>query len=291
MSIHVLVIEPDPDEILLLQEVLAELDGGPYWTQWTHLEFVVAMNWRQAEDLLARRDAITPIDIALAELDLPDSPPARTFSRFQAIASEIPLVLMSSPEDLPAAERRLQEGAQDVLLKSELDCLPLAAAIRRAMKRHRLLSATRALTSHDPDTGLLTRTAFLAALERDRELAMLKGGRILLALLEPCGGSVESSERAPGIDLLEEVEALRMSAGPLDLTGRLGETRLGLAMIEKDLGDLDLRREHLREVARSARLLLGTAIFDAARPVSIDGLLKLAEADLAPRTQAVATVR
>ncbi len=298
MSIHVLVIEPDPDEVLLLQEVLSELDGGPYWSRWTHLECVFATNWRQAEALLERRDAITPIDIALVELDLPDSPPARTFARFQTIASEVPMVLLTSQGDLPAAECRLQEGAQDVLLKSELDCLPVAAAMRRALKRHRLLTAMRALTTRDQNTGLLTRAAFLAALERDREFIIQKGGRILLMLVEPChAGSSESAQQAEdgvltaGTDLLEAVEALRMSAGPLDLIGRLGRARLGLAMIEKDAGDLESRGKQLRDVARSARLILGTAIFDAARPVSIEGLLKLAEADLAPWTQAVATVR
>lgn len=298
MSIHVLVIEPDPEEVLLLQEVLTELDGGPYWSRWTHLEFAFATNWSQAEALLERRDAVTPIDIALAELDLPDSTPARTFSRFQTIAPEIPIVLLTSKAELPTAERRLQEGAQDVLLKSELDCFPVAAAIRRALHRHRLLTATRALNSRDQNTGLLTRAAFLAALERDREFLIQKDGRILLVLVEPYQAvSFEAADEGgdptalAGPDLVEAVEALRKSAGPLDLIGRVGKTQLGLALIEKEMGDLPSRREALIQVARSARLAVGTATFDAAGPVSIDGLLKLAQADLGRQTRAVATVR
>ena len=70
------------------------------------------------------------------------------------------MVLADEPDE-NLANRLLREGAQDVLLKSELECAPLARAIRYAIERQRRASAARASAFVDHLTGVLTRDAFL----------------------------------------------------------------------------------------------------------------------------------
>jgi CheY-like chemotaxis protein len=296
MAIRVLVVEPDVDATLFLQDVLTELDGGPYWTHWTHLETVFASNWEEAEALLRPDTGDRCIDVALVELNLPGSPPTETFRRFQQIAADVPMVVLADPAELASAQRLLRDGAQDVLDKSQIDCGPLAQSIRFAIERHRLLRATRALAAADAVTGVMTANAFLSAVGRDRELARHQGGRMLLVFAEPCEGTVgppnEGTEGAGSgywsrdLTLLQLVETLRAMSSPLDLLGRLSESRLSLAVVETSGHPLQERWEELQKQGRTHGVLLGAAIFDAKHPVSLEGLLRLAEADLQPRRQA-----
>lgn len=297
MPIRVLVIEPDPESLLFLQDVMTELDGSSHWTHWTNLEAVYACDWAAAAVVLQARAAALlqakendgqTIDVTLADLDLPDSKPNQTFRRYQALAPDVPLILLAGENDRAQAQRLLREGAQDFLLKSELDCAPLAHAIRNAIERHRLLESTRSLSTSDPLTGLTTATRFLAALERERELARQHQSRMLLVVAEPCRQEEGTPLGSDDCDmaLLRTAEVMQGFAGPLDLTGRIQAGRLGLALIETTQEPLHQRWDKIRSAARSQGLLLGAAFFDPKHPVSLDGLLKLAVADLEPQRSA-----
>ena len=88
----------------------------------------------------------------------------------------------------------VRDGAQDFLLKREVDCAPLARAIRNALERHRLLAAARVTSMTDQLTGLLTRPAFLTLAERDRLLAERLGRKMMVLMAE----DAEGAARAPG---------------------------------------------------------------------------------------------
>jgi DNA-binding response OmpR family regulator len=103
-----------------------------------------------------------PFDAILLNLSLPDSPSLLdSFMDVIACAGCAPILVLADEPDENLARRLLREGAQDFLVKSELDCAPLARAIRYAIERQRRAGAARTSAFVDQLTGVLTRDAFL----------------------------------------------------------------------------------------------------------------------------------
>jgi DNA-binding NarL/FixJ family response regulator len=77
-------------------------------------------------------------DIVLVNLSLPDSPTLLdSFLGVHSNARGVPIVVLADDADENLANRLLREGAQDVLVKPELECAPLARSIRYAVERQR----------------------------------------------------------------------------------------------------------------------------------------------------------
>ena len=145
MTLRVLLAESAIDNTLFLREVLTELDGARHWTSWVQLETSYAATCADAAAILCNES----IDILLLDPDLPDHHGAEAFRLIQTAAPHVPIILLVDPSGAALAERLVREGAQDFLLKPEVDCAPLARAIRNALDRHRLLAASRATAMTD----------------------------------------------------------------------------------------------------------------------------------------------
>jgi PleD family two-component response regulator len=289
------------EDMLFLQDVLTEVDGREYWSDWVHLETVHAGSWEEAEAILTQsgdRSQNQPVDLVLLDLSLPvldlpkPSPRERrrsdpnrgliqgveAFRRAQAAAPQVPVVLLVGAEEIAVAELLLREGAQDFMVKSQVDCGPLAHAIRNAIERHRYLESARAAAMTDSLTGLLNRAAFLALVERDRKLAAALDRRILVAVAEPDADVLESLHKQQNRDLalVEAAERLRGLAGPLDLVARLGERGFALAVFETEDRTLEDAWVRLKDASASLKLNLGASVFRPESPLTLDELLEQA---------------
>lgn len=288
MTLRVLLVESGTEDTLFLQDVLTELDGSRCWSDWVHLEAFHAATWADAAAILATE----AVDILLLDPDLRDCQGAETFRRVQAAAPNVPVILLVEPAATSLAERMVRDGAQDFLLKKEVDCAPLARAIRNALERHRLLAATRAISMTDPLTGLLTRPAFLTFADRDRLLAERLSRRIMILVAEPVepaapAGS-EGGDRAHpqgarthgqqrrDLELVEAADSLRGLAGPAALLARLDHSRFGLAVFDTEAESVEEVRERLHTAAAGGILAFGAAVLDPQHPVSLDALLEQA---------------
>ena len=138
-GLRLLVIEDNPDDLFLVQDMLAEAKvGGEGGFRLTHADCL-----SQARELLAARE----FDLILSDLTLPDSDRIDTFQAVQACAGETPLVILSGLTDQALAVQAVREGAQDYLLKGEADARVLGRAIRYALERFRYTAPLR--TSHE----------------------------------------------------------------------------------------------------------------------------------------------
>jgi diguanylate cyclase (GGDEF)-like protein/PAS domain S-box-containing protein len=74
-------------------------------------------------------------DMILLDLGLPDAQGLDAVRRARAAAPRIPLVVLTGSDDESLATRALQEGAQDYLIKGQIDSRSLMRALRYAIER------------------------------------------------------------------------------------------------------------------------------------------------------------
>jgi PAS domain S-box-containing protein len=123
-SIKVLLIEDNPGDARLIREFLSEIRINPYALEWKDnlsegLEFLTAKG----------------VDLILLDLSLPDSQGFDTFARVYAQVPNQPIVVVTGSDDKMLAARAVHAGAQDYLVKGEIDSGLLAHAIRYAIER------------------------------------------------------------------------------------------------------------------------------------------------------------
>jgi len=280
MNLRVLVVESEPEEMLFLRDVLTELDGSREWSHWTQVEGLYAGSWAEAAQMLASGQSV---DVIVLDLDLSDSQGQETFRLYQAAAAQIPAVLLvQEAGEAALAEHLLREGAQDFLMRNQVDCAPLAKAIRNAIDRHRLLAATRAASMVDSLTGLLSRDAFLLLADRDRHLAETLHRRQLLILAEPKAKFAAGDYQGRDLEVVDAAEQLRTMAGATDLVARVGLMHLALSVLDSEQESVEEIWARLHSAAADSKISLGVAVFDPERPMGLDRLLELAERDLQP---------
>src|SRR5580692_1820047 len=120
----VLLVEDNPGDARLLREMFNE-DGS--------LDFDLACVsfMSEAERHLATRT----VDIILLDLGLPDAQGLAAIRRARIAAPDIPLVVLTGMDDEALAGQSLQEGAQDYLIKGQIDTRGLLRALRYAIER------------------------------------------------------------------------------------------------------------------------------------------------------------
>ena len=132
----VLLVEDNPGDARLIQEMLSEAASDGFAIEWVS-------KLSQGLECLARGD----IDLVLLDLGLPDSQGLNTFSQAYAQSPEVPFVLLTGLEDETLALTAVGQGAQDYLVKGATDTGTLLRAIRYATERKKVQEALK--RSHD----------------------------------------------------------------------------------------------------------------------------------------------
>ncbi len=147
-SLRILYIEDDPIAVRLMREYI--LQG----TERFGLSFETAAS---VADGLERLAAIQP-DVLLLDLSLPDSQGVDTVARVRARHQAIPIVVLTGDDDETVAFEALKAGAQDYLVKGQIDAQILVRVIRYGIKRKlaeeelaRERDLLRGLLNHIPD--------------------------------------------------------------------------------------------------------------------------------------------
>ena len=132
-DIRVLLVEDNPGDARLIQELLLEARGGRF-------ETTVASRLSEALEKLSGDGA--GFHLILLDLSLPDSRGIDTFHQIATRAQGIPVIVLSGLDDEALALQTVKEGAQDYLVKGQVDPRILERAIRYATRR---VEAERAL--------------------------------------------------------------------------------------------------------------------------------------------------
>ena len=78
------------------------------------------------------------VDMILLDLGLPDCAGLEAIGRAQRAAPGVPLVVLTGLDDDEVATQALQQGAQDFLIKGQIDVRGLSRALHYAHERNRL---------------------------------------------------------------------------------------------------------------------------------------------------------
>lgn len=123
----ILLIEDNLADVRLLREMFN--DFGEHSTALMHCDCMSAAEKHLAEQA---------VDMVLLDPGLPDAQGLGSIRRIHAAAPRLPLVVLTSLDDEALAEQSLQEGAQDYLVKGQIEVRGILRALRYATERKRL---------------------------------------------------------------------------------------------------------------------------------------------------------
>lgn len=124
--INVLLVEDNPDDVVLLEEMIGDLQRDDQ----------ITYNLTSANCL---SDAIKnngdEFDVLLLDLTLPDSTGLDSLSKILEHKKNTPIIVLTGLDDEELAMMSLQKGAQDYLVKVQINSILLMRSISYAIER------------------------------------------------------------------------------------------------------------------------------------------------------------
>jgi diguanylate cyclase (GGDEF)-like protein/PAS domain S-box-containing protein len=123
-TIRILLVEDNPGDARLMRAIFQEPSSVRYLLS-HHGSIAKAVAYL----------AGNPVDVILLDLGLPDASGLEAVRMARAAAPRIPLVVLTGWDDDSLAAQALREGAQDYLIKGQIEIRSLLRAIRYAIER------------------------------------------------------------------------------------------------------------------------------------------------------------
>ena len=142
--------------------------------------------------------AVTTWDLILLDLMLPDSSGIQTFVSLRAQVRHTPIVIMSGLDSDSLAIDAVRKGAEDYLIKGEINSRLLLRILHHAIDRHRIKEKLASVTGRlresnlllekmaliDPLTELHNRRGLQQALRRETQILARDGGNLMSLVLD-----------------------------------------------------------------------------------------------------------
>lgn len=150
---HVLLVEDSPSDAFLVESLLESSKATQYKT--------ICVKTQAAAVLALARQVF---DVCLLDLTLPDANGFSALIDIQEKAPDMPVLILTGMNDMALAKHAVGRGAQDYLLKDEMEIAGLVRAIDYARERKRVEKDLFQRANCDALTGLANREAFLSRL-------------------------------------------------------------------------------------------------------------------------------
>ena len=124
--IHIMLVEDNPGDALIINEMLKEIYDD---------KFELAHFKRVDEGL---KHIEEDFDILLLDLNLPDSHGVETFKTMNKHVPELPIIILTGLVDENLAINIVSEGAQDYLVKGQIDKQLLSKSIKYSIERKKI---------------------------------------------------------------------------------------------------------------------------------------------------------
>lgn len=282
--LSILVVEDDPDDVILLTSILKKLPSKELIPQ-----LFFAKTVEEATQALGQH----LYDVIITDLYLPDSQGVDTFLEIQKKGGATPIIIVGASAEDEAANEAIKLGAQDYLPKLDLNVGLFARIIQHAIERHRLHESLKALSFTDELTGVYNRRGFFTLLEQQISLARRTKKGFYLFLIDfdylkeinDTYGHLEG-DRA----LIETAKCLRDSFRQHDIIGRIGGDEFAVVAINASVESGErLTSEMMNQLKNYNALFaapyqlafsVGKAYFDCAEELTLDKLMQQADSEL-----------
>lgn len=132
---RLLVIEDNPGDARLIREMIREATNG------NDVDVICSYELDEGLDVLQEQG----VDVALLDLGMPGSNGLNTFTTVHKHSPNTPIIVLTGNNDDELAAQALRDGAQDYLVKGQIDADLLYRSIRYAMQRKRAEEQLRAV--------------------------------------------------------------------------------------------------------------------------------------------------
>ena len=281
-AIKVLLIEDDPQYAQRLVKLFYEAFDPSFSVE-------LCSSLQPGLDRLAKPG----IDVVVLDLVLPDSEGLDTFSKVHTQAPDVPIVVSTMIDNDAIAVEAVRKGAQDYLVKGQIDGKALSRVLRYAIERQRMQETLRGLALLDELTGLYNRRGFVSLADHHLKLARRTKRGLMLVLADLDGlKRINDTFGHPEGDtaLVKAADVLRQAFRASDVIARIGGDEFAVLAIQANKDSPEILRSRITDQlgaynAQASRgyvlaLSAGTVYFDPEQPLSIDELLARADTEL-----------
>jgi signal transduction histidine kinase len=256
--LQILLVEDNPGDARILRELLRD---GPSLAH----EIVHVSRLAEARERLS----IGGVDVVLLDLSLPDAHGLETVIGALQSAGDVPIIVLTGLDDEGLALRSVQAGAQDYLVKGQIETGLLTRSIRYARERMALLRSERAARER-AEMAVRARDDVLHVVSHDLGNS-LSAITITTSVLLKSVPEAETALRGGIVNIRElarEMQRLRQDL--LDVASiEAGQLSIELEVL--DLAELlDTVLERFQPLADEKRVQLGTHVEALGRSVSGD---------------------
>ena len=278
--IDVLLVEDNPGDARLVVEMLREESSSRF-----NLKLAATVG-----DACDHLNGDHPIDVVLLDLSLPDETGLDTVRRIVATSGAASVVVMTGAGDDELGRAAMHAGAQDYLVKGQVDGRMLRRALRYAIERHQMKRQLENLSLKDDLTGLNNRRGFLLLAEQQLKVSRRNrvGFLLLFVDLDELKHINDTLGHAEGNRAISEAaDVLRACFRQSDLVARLGGDEFAAftlassesseqvlrARLEACLASVNAQQDRLYPLNFS----VGVLSCDASETGSVESLLEKAD--------------
>jgi signal transduction histidine kinase len=214
-ALQVLLVEDNAGDVRLLREMFS--GERPDSFELTHL-----LRMSEAEAHLAKGG----VDIVLLDMGLPDGHGLDTVRRAHAAAPGVPLIILTGLDDEALAAEAMTQGAQDYMIKGQIESRALPRALRHAIERHRMQTETELIRTHQ----MQFKDEFLSHVSHELRSPLTAVRQFVTILLDSLAGELNLEQRGYLEIVLRNVNQLRSMINDLfEVTGvQAGKLRIEL---------------------------------------------------------------
>jgi sigma-B regulation protein RsbU (phosphoserine phosphatase) len=221
-ALQVLLVEDNAGDARLLREMFSTERADSF--ELTHL-----LRMSEAVNHLAKGG----VDIILLDMGLPDGHGLETVRRAHAAAPGVPVIVLTGLDDEALAAEAMKEGAQDYLIKGQIENRALPRALRYAIERHRMQTESDLIRTQQ----LQFKDEFLSHVSHELRSPLTAIYQFVTILLDKLAGELNLEQREYLEIVLRNVKQLQSMINDLLEVTRVQAGKLTIEMRRTSVSD------------------------------------------------------